>query len=414
MSPGQPPPDVVAAQKADDSRVSTRVSDVWRADPEAYGSRRARRPCAYQAYVPDQLETAAVQIPGDLAADVAEVERQLVAFGTRSDSLAGFLLRAEAVASSRIEGVEVSARRLARRAAGLSTRDTTADEVLGNVEAMRLAVDLVASADRISRDDVLRIHTALMERSSTPRLAGVIRITQNWIGGNQFNPCEAAFVPPPPGHVLELIDDLCAFMNRDDLPGVLQAAVAHAQFETIHPFGDGNGRTGRALIHVVLRRRGLATGFVPPISLALARNTTAYIAGLTAYHYDGPSAGEAALAGVGDWVRVFVSATRRAVRDAELLRERLAELEGSWRDTLKPVPGSAGDRLLPFLMANPVVSADDVVRLIGVSADVAYLALDRAVAAGIVTPIRASARNRLFEAREVFGVLTDYERGSRD
>src|SRR5439155_1398021 len=82
-----------------------------------------------------------------------------------------------------------------------------------------------------------------------------------------FNPGRADFVPPPPESVPALMDDLCAFVNRADLPAVVQAAVAHAQFETIHPFADGNGRVGRALIHVVLRRRGLAPRYVPPVSL---------------------------------------------------------------------------------------------------------------------------------------------------
>jgi hypothetical protein len=93
---------------------------------------------------------------------------------------------------------------------------------------------------------------------------------QNWIGGSSFNPCSAAFVPPPPDHVAGLIEDLCAFANDDSLPAVAQAAIAHAQFETIHPFVDGNGRTGRALIHVILRRRGLASRILPPVSLVLA------------------------------------------------------------------------------------------------------------------------------------------------
>jgi Fic family protein len=95
---------------------------------------------------------------------------------------------------------------------------------------------------------------------------GHIRAAQNWIGGSSYNPCSAAFVPPPPELVHDLLDDLCHFCNDDSLPAVAQAAMAHAQFETIHPFVDGNGRTGRALVHFVLRTRGLATRVLPPIS----------------------------------------------------------------------------------------------------------------------------------------------------
>ena len=398
--------------------MSDRIQRIWHPDPDAYGPRRLRKPCSYEAYLPDLLDGVTFDLPSDLAADIADAERELAIFDTRIheahdlEQLARFLLRAEAVASSKIEGLEVSSRRLARHAAGHPGQDATADAVLGNVAAMMLAVNEVAGADIVTRDHLLRIHAALMEQTPMPQLAGQIRTTQNWIGGNDFNPCQAAFVPPPPDRVLELLDDLCAFINRDDLPGVLQAALTHAQFETIHPFIDGNGRTGRALIHVVFRRRKLATDFVPPVSLALATDTDAYVAGLTAYRYHGPAAGPAAREGLQRWVETFLSATRRATRDAEALRTSLLELEARWRAKLNPRRNSAADKLLPLLIANPVVSVDDVARLTGVSSSAAYVAIEQVVAAGIVTPVSGSARNRLFEARNVFRVLTDYERAS--
>src|SRR5512139_89251 len=124
---------------------------------------------------------------------------------------------------------------------------------------------------------------------------GRVREEQNWIGGRLGNPSDAAFVPPPEDLVLPLLEDLVAFMARDDLPAAPQAAVAHAQFETIHPFIDGNGRVGRALVHVVLRRRGLAPRYVPPVSLVLAADAKAYVAGLTAFRDDRPT----------DWIFLF-------------------------------------------------------------------------------------------------------------
>jgi Fic family protein len=101
-----------------------------------------------------------------------------------------------------------------------------------------------------------------------------VRDQQNWVGGNDYNPCGADFVPPPPEDVAPLIADLCRAVNDDSFPPVVQAALVHAQFETIHPFADGNGRAGRALIHVVLKRRGLTTAYVPPIAYtcSLARH----------------------------------------------------------------------------------------------------------------------------------------------
>jgi len=117
---------------------------------------------------------------------------------------------------------------------------------------------------------LLDFHQRLLAGTRLDAHAGAIRQEQNWIGGSSYNPCSAAFVPPPPEYVPDLLDDLCQFCNSDDIPAVAQAAIAHAQFDTIHPFVDGNGRTGRALIHLVLRRRGLATRVLPPVSLVLA------------------------------------------------------------------------------------------------------------------------------------------------
>src|SRR5439155_195849 len=91
---------------------------------------------------------------------------------------------------------------------------------------------------------------AIRQLNTVAQAAGVIRNEQNWIGSNDYNPCGAAFVPPPPAHVRPLLDDLVDFCNRETLPPLAQAAFAHAQFETIHPFADGNGRIGRALVHV--------------------------------------------------------------------------------------------------------------------------------------------------------------------
>ena len=136
--------------------------------------------------------------------------------------------------------------------------DLTATEVLNNIEAMRWAVDTLDTASKITVEHLLAIHKQLLQDTPLERHAGKLREQQNWIGGSSHNPCSAAFVPPPFKRVPELLEDLCAFCNGEDLPAIAQAALAHAQFETIHPFIDGNGRTGRTLIHVILRRRGLA------------------------------------------------------------------------------------------------------------------------------------------------------------
>jgi Fic family protein len=400
--------------------LSQQISAIWRANSDAYGPRKHRRPCEYTAYVPDLLSAHTLELSAELAADVADTERGLAAFegapNRGLEQLARFLLRAEAVASSKIEGLQVNSRRLARHeawiAAGVPDRDATADAVLGNVLAMQHAVREVATAETVELQHLLDIHAALMEHSDHPDIGGHVRTKQNWIGGNDFNPCQAAFVPPPPEYLAGLLEDLCLFINRDDLPGTVQAGLVHAQFETIHPFADGNGRTGRALIQVVLKRRGLARNFVPPVSLALATRASAYVDALTRFRYMGDADGTAALAGVRDWLDLFLSAVRRATADAANLQKLLEHVQENWRTAARPRTGSAADRLLSELIANPVVTSDDVIRLTQASRSAAFAAIDSLTAADVIRPVGDQRRYRMFEASQVFDVLTDYERAT--
>ncbi len=257
----------------------------WQTKLDAGLSRRDRRGCDHEAYVPDPLTGRRFRLEGDVAAEVADAERAITELNATAtlvdtEALGRLLLRAESVASSYIEGLVVGGRRLLRAeaalAAGEAGLDVTAEEVLGNIQAMTWAVEALASAERITLDGVLTVHERLLSHTRLSEHAGHLRVVQNWIGGGSFNPCSAAFVPPPPDHVEGLLEDLCAFANDDSLPAVAQATIVHAQFETIHPFVDGNGRTGRALIHVVLRRRGLAPRILAPVSLVLATWSSSY------------------------------------------------------------------------------------------------------------------------------------------
>lgn len=396
------------------------IPSMWSGSPDAFGSRRNRRPCRYEAYVPEALSDAVLEWGAEMAADVVDVEVALAAFdtqvGQRTDleQLARFLLRAESVASSRIEGLRVGSRRLARHEAsiahGVASKDETADAVLGSIQAMRLAIDDVATAASVAPDHILAMHSSLIDRSPNPELGGQVRDRQNWVGGNEFNPCGAEFVPPPPEFVEPLLVDLCEFINRDDLPAVVQAGLVHAQFETIHPFADGNGRTGRALIHVVLSRRSAVTQYVPPVSLALATDSRAYIAGLNAYRYDGTAGSPTAREATRKWLEVFLSATGRAVADAARLAHDLDALEARWRAAVSPRRGSAADRALLQILTHPVVTVDDVASLTGVSFQAANQAVQRLVSAGVLKSTGNAARNRLFEAPDVFDLLTRHER----
>lgn len=329
--------------------------------------------------------------------------------------LARILLRAESVASSRIEGLEIGGRRLLRaeaaRGFGEPSTDVTAVEVLANIDAMVRATELVGAGDDITVASLLEVHQRLLAASHLERHGGRLRTEQNWIGGSGYNPCSASFVPPPPEAVADLLEDLCAFCADETLPAVVQAAIAHARFETIHPFVDGNGRTGRALIHMVLRRRGLATGVLPPVSLILAAWSRDYLAALAATHYVGSPGSEQAQAAIDAWVALFAAACTRACADATDFERRRVSLHDDWQRRIGPVrAGSALEHILGLLPAAPVLTVRSAAALTGRSAQAVNEAVHRLVDADVLRQITVGRRNRAFEAPEAIEAFTYLER----
>jgi len=383
--------------------------------------RRDRRSCAYEAYIPDPLVDRPITLDADVAADVADAERAITALDVKAsvlvhtEALARLLLRAESVASSRIEGLEAGGRRLLRaeaaRALGEEPRDLTAAEVLGNIDAMTWAIQSANESGTISLDQLLEVHRRLLTGTRLAAHGGEIRSEQNWIGGSSYNPCAAAFVPPPPELVAGLLEDLCAFCNGDTLPAVAQAALAHAQFETIHPFVDGNGRTGRALIHLVLRRRGLASRVIIPVSLILATRAQSYIDGLAGTRYRGPASSREAHDGCNRWLALFAAACQRAAADAGGFEARTQELEHSWRARLGSIrANSSVALLLSALPGAPILTVRAAAVRLGRSFEATNQAIDRLVEAGILQQVKVGRRNRAFEAPDVITAFTDLER----
>jgi Fic family protein len=192
---------------------------------------------------------------------------------------------------------------------------------------------------------------------------------------------------------------------------VAQAAIAHAQFETIHPFADGNGRVGRALIHFVLRRRGLATRVLPPISLVLASWANDYIAGLGSTRYRGLATSTAAYNGTNLWVARFAAACVRAVADATSFEERARLLHDEWREGLGRVrANSATDLLLRALPGAPVITVSSAAAHLGRTFRPVNDAIARLTAANVLKQVSVGRRNRAFEAPDVIEAFTALER----
>jgi Fic family protein len=400
--------------------MSQVVRRRWSSDLTA-PSREARRPCEYEAYVPDHLVERKIALDGTVAAEVSEAEAAIARLNAEAaglvdtEALARILLRAESVASSRIEGLEIGARRLLRaeaaRELGEERVDVTATEVLGNIDAMVAGVQTITENRPITVELLLDMHRRLLAGSRLAEHGGRFRTVQNWIGGSDYNPCSAAFVPPPPERVEALMDDLVAFCNQDSLPTVAQAALAHAQFETIHPVVDGNGRIGRALIQLVFRRRGLTGRVLPPVSLVLATWANDYVGGLTATRYRGPATSREATEGMNLWVGRFAAACTRAVADAQAFERRARAMQQEWRERVGRVRArSATELLLRALVGAPIVTVKSAAELIGRSFVQTNDAVARLVDAGVLTQVTVGRRNRAFEAPDIVAAFTDLER----
>ena len=384
------------------------VDRTWEYDPSLYAPARYRRACGYQAFIPNPLAGLRLNLPGTLAGVVSDAEdavRSLIPpLVPALAPLARLLLRTESIASSKVEGMQVDARTLARAEAKADTGgkvSATALEVLANIDAMILAVEEATSDEHVQVARIIDIHKALMANAHNSNVAGRIRTEQNWIGGNDYNPCGADFVPPPHEQVGPLLDDLCAFCNENELPPLVQAAVAHAQFETIHPFADGNGRTGRALVHVLLRRRALSPSYVPPISVVLAKHKERYIEGLTAYRNGD----------VNTWLEQFAVATAQAADLASSTCREARSLQDRWRTDLRSSPepprsDAAAWVVIDQLPGHPIVTVPVLVAATGRSKPAIGQALDQLASAGVVAAVSGGARNRAWEAVGLLDLLS--------
>ena len=365
-------------------------------DDRALMSKSARRKMGetYYAAVPPMIAQLTPEVPADLLRHAMEVESELIRFdallSVRGYDLPALLLRSESSASSRIENLTASVRNVALAELDATT-PRNSREIAGNVRAMREAIELKGEP---SVEDVLRVHASLMSVTGES-FGGELRDEQVWIGGSAFGPQGAAFVPPSQERVPALLDDLMAFVRRDDLDPVVQAAVAHAQFETIHPFVDGNGRTGRALLHRWLCYHDVLRHATLPISSGLLHDVDSYMGALQIYH-DGdvrPIVGELV-----DALEVALVLAQSATRQIDDIIER-------WQQQMGERRGSAIRMLPAVLVAQPVVSVAHVADHLQITPRAARDVIARACEYGMLTPMGNRRRGVFYQADELLDVL---------
>jgi Fic family protein len=313
------------------------------------------------------------------------------------------LLRSEALASSQIEGLGISHRKLAEAELDGRQGHHRALEIVGTIKALERAVEIGAEGGDLTLDAITRLHKELAIVPPLDKIGGKIREEASWIGGTA--PPNAEYVGPPHEEVRPLLEDLCELMNRDDLSPIPQAAIAHAQFELIHPFGDGNGRVGRCLIHVLFRRRGVASRYVPPISLVLGANKDAYIAGLQAFRAEKTD----------QWIAQFARAVETAAAQARTFSAEVAELQERWRAEIGPVRSDAAVlRLIDLLPKYPIVTAAVAEKEIGRSRPATIGGLAQLEGIGALKRHRNQRKGDSWEAKALFELLDRFEDSVRE
>jgi Fic family protein len=372
-------------------------------------------PATISAYVPSRLRDRAFRLSHSTLTSVSDAERVIAAAQEHADhagvsTIAVQLMRSEAIASSQIEGVETPSSRslaheLAKRRAPGARSSGPAVATIANLEAVRSAYRRAATATGpLTTADILATHEALAgAEPSLASHAGELRSRQNWIGADPYTPVDADFIPPPARFVAGLLDDLCAWCNRDEISPLLRAAVAHAQFETIHPFVDGNGRVGRTLIGELLCRGRLARDVIPPVSLVLSGRRNDYIAALTSWRFDEGGA-DVAIGFIADCAYEAADASRAFADDVATLQDRWRSLSAHRRSD------SAAAKIIERLPACPVITASDAAETAGVSEQAARNALNQLEADGVLAQVTRGRRNRAWESVGLFALVDDLER----
>ena len=369
----------------------------WSPAPDSYPRRAAKRmPREYGAAVVPKIAAQQLTLTEETRALVEQATVAAVRFDTtdahRVVPFTPLLLRSESAASRRIEQLTSSARKVLEAEVTGRGRGNAA-LIAANTRQMEAAVERA----RASGDGIVEMHRILLT-DSAPEIAGVLRSAQVWIGGSDYSPAGAMFVPPHQRHLGELMADLGEFMARDDLPALAQAAIAHAQFETIHPFADGNGRTGRALVHVVLRERSLTTSSALPLSAGLLTDTAGYFAALDAYR-----GGD-----VDRIVQLFARAAIDAAERGSWLAAELVALREEWNEQLTARADALAWRVLELLLQRPVLTTAAVSAEFGVSAETARNALERLEVDGIVISAQLDKRQRGWRSPDVLALLDEF------
>lgn len=380
----------------------SRTTGVYRVT--AAGDERVR------AFLPHPLPPAKPALAIDaltrdrLAAATASLARLDVA-GAMVPSADWFLygfVRKEAVVSSQIEGTQATLEDVLNyEATEQADRPDDVEEVCNYVEALTYARRQIARPKGLPLSTRLlcQVHRRLMKGvRGQDKQPGEIRRSQNWIGGTR--PGNAAFVPPPPDAVADAMTALDRWLHSDDpLPRLIKAGLAHVQFETIHPFLDGNGRIGRLLVTLLVEHWELLDAPLLYLSLAFKRHRSLYYEKLSAVRTDGDWEG---------WVTFFLECVREAADDGVAVAQHLFSRINRDREAVAGHPSAtvSAIRLFDRLPRHPVVTLALVMELLGTTKPTALKAIKSLEEAGVLRETTGRRRDRVYAYHAYLQVLT--------
>lgn len=348
----------------------------------------------YRAAIPFTIGERSLVMPPQLAARIEEVAVLLSRFDEtqqqRGYDLPALLLRSESAASSQIENLTSSPRNIAL-AEFTNDAPHNAQLIAGNIAAMREAL---SGNGELSIEAILAINKVLIDRAGQS-FGGELRDEQVWIGGSAYSPHGAIYVPPHASRVRGYLEDIITFARRDDVGTIAKAALVHAQFETVHPFIDGNGRTGRTLLHRILKQEGVLGSATLPVSAGLLHNIDRYLESITRYQEGDPLS----------VIEELLDALELALALGEMVAHSVDEVLANWEDQITERAGSSMHRLPALLIQHPVVNVPFLAEKLEITPRAAQNLVARACEYNMLRAFGNKRRGTFYQADDIIDIL---------
>lgn len=361
-----------------------------------YISRRSKSKIlpTYQSSLPDTIFEKNIKLSPEFEVAISDLLVNLSRFDAHQKqkgyAFPSMLLRSESAASSQIEKLTSSIRNIAL--AELSHKaPQNAQLIASNVQAMRTALKL---EDTLSVSLILEVHRTLMKTTQNDQ-AGVFRDQAVWIGGTDYSPHDALFVPPHQDHIDFYLEDLISYSKRIDVNPIVKAAIIHAQFETIHPFIDGNGRTGRTLLHKTLKDDGVLQNVTLPLSAGLLNHTNEYMNAILSFQNGNPL----------PIIEQVFNAIELAMSIGHQLSEAVSQVIKRWENLIEERKNASIWKLLYLLIEQPVIDSKYLSTHLQITRRAATNLINSAVNYGILRRIGTERRGVFYQSDELIEIM---------